>query len=189
MNAIQLWEEAGKPRRAILEFESPVQYTSGRKVKTGTKFEAYVSSLQGVTLGYFFNPNAHRAYYVPDGLIKITPVDPYSCKRRLDYAVRCILADRTHGRELDSAFENHDGDQMAAAIIRRARKNPKLDRIIREQFSTARCDWYKIAALRDGLTDEELQAEADQTRKIESRLFFWNSEDAQRPLDIYLASL
>jgi hypothetical protein len=100
---------------------------------------------------------------------------------RLENAIRDILADRTHGRELDSAFENYDGDQMATAIVRRCRTNPRLDQIIRSRYSTPRCDWYQIAALRDTLTDDQLEAEADETRRIERNTFYmtWAIQDGQ----------
>lgn len=91
-------------------------------------------------------------------------------KTRLDKAVRFILSERPHDRQLDEAFEMFDGDQMTAAIIRRARKNPRLDEIIRKQYSSPRCDWYKITALRDGLTAQQLEDEADQMRLINRKL-------------------
>ncbi len=100
-------------------------------------------------------------------------------KTRLDKAVRFILSERPHGRQLDEAFEMFDGDQMTAAIIRRARKNPRLDEIIRKQYSSPRCDWYKITALRDGLTDQQLEDEADQMRLINRKLsnLLWEPEN------------
>jgi hypothetical protein len=101
-------------------------------------------------------------------------------KTRLDKAVAFILSERRHGRQLDEAFEMYDGDQVATAIIRRARKNPRLNRIIQTRYTSPACDWYKIAALRDGLTDAELEAEADQTRRIETRLnsLLWEAQDS-----------
>jgi hypothetical protein len=100
-------------------------------------------------------------------------------KTRLDKAVRFILSERPHGRQLDEAFEMFDGDQMTAAIIRRARKNPRLDEIIWKRYSSPRCDWYKITALRDGLTDQQLEDEADQMRLINRKLsnLLWEPEN------------
>ena len=100
-------------------------------------------------------------------------------KTRLDKAVRFILSERPHGRQLDEAFEMFDGDQMTAAIIRRARKNPRLNEIIRKQYSSPRCDWYKITALRDGLTGQQLEGEADQMRLINRKLsnLLWEPEN------------
>ena len=100
-------------------------------------------------------------------------------KTRLDKAVRFILSEHPHGRQLDEAFEMFDGNQMTTAIIRRARKNPRLDAIIRKQYSSPRCDWYKIAALRDDLTDQQLEDEADQMRLINRKLsnLLWEPEN------------
>lgn len=92
-------------------------------------------------------------------------------KTRLNHAVCFILSEHPHGRQLDEAFEMFDGDQMVTAIIRRARKNSSLDAIIRAQYSSTQCDWYKIAALRDGLSDQQLEDEAGQMRRIHNRLF------------------
>jgi hypothetical protein len=101
-------------------------------------------------------------------------------KTRLNHAVRFILSEHPHGRQLDEAFEMFDGDQMVTAIVRRARKNSRLDAIIRAQYSSPQCDWYRTAALRDGLSDQQLEDEADQIRRIHNRLcnLLWEPENA-----------
>lgn len=99
--------------------------------------------------------------------------------RRVDKVVAAILADRRdYGRSLDESFENHDGSQIVTAVIRRARKNPRLDELIRKRWSPSG-GWHKEAALRDELTQKELEAEADMVRKIEKAVWdltFYNPE-------------
>lgn len=46
--------------------------------------------------------------------------------RRVNYAVRVISEGRRTSRAFDSCFEEGDGDEVAAALVKRARKNEKL---------------------------------------------------------------
>lgn len=45
---------------------------------------------------------------------------------RVDYAAQVISAGRHTSRAFDNCFENHDGDEVCAALIRRAERNPRL---------------------------------------------------------------
>ena len=45
---------------------------------------------------------------------------------RVNYAAEVIAAGRSTSRAFDNCFENSDGDAVAAAMVRRAQKNPRL---------------------------------------------------------------
>lgn len=57
----------------------------------------------------------------------MTPLD-YAAdfKRRVNFAAAVISSGRRTTRSFDSCFENHDGEAVAAALMRRAEKNEKL---------------------------------------------------------------
>lgn len=100
------------------------------------------------------------------GKSKKTPKPKSYFKTRVDKLVRAILDDRAdYRRSLDECFEQWDGDQVVTAVIRRARKNPHLDKLILEKWSP-NGGWYKTAALRDEMSNRDLEAEADAIRKI-----------------------
>lgn len=45
---------------------------------------------------------------------------------RVNYAARVIIEGRTPTRAFCDCFENDDGDAVAAALVRRAERNPRL---------------------------------------------------------------
>lgn len=45
---------------------------------------------------------------------------------RVNYAAAVISTGRPTSRGFDNCFENYDGDEVCAALIRRAEKNPRL---------------------------------------------------------------
>lgn len=45
---------------------------------------------------------------------------------RVNYAAAVISNNRATSRAFDSCFENHDGDEVATILVRRAEKNPRL---------------------------------------------------------------
>ena len=45
---------------------------------------------------------------------------------RVSYAARVIAEGRPTTRSFDNCFENSDGDEVAAALVRRAQRNPRL---------------------------------------------------------------
>ena len=49
-----------------------------------------------------------------------------SFQQRVNYAAQGILNHETKSREFDACFEMHDGDLVAAALVRRARHNADL---------------------------------------------------------------
>jgi hypothetical protein len=51
---------------------------------------------------------------------------PASFQQRVNYAAQGILNQDTKTREFDSCFEMHDGDLIAAALVRRARQDAEL---------------------------------------------------------------
>lgn len=52
---------------------------------------------------------------------------PENFAGRVNYAAHVITTGKgRHGRAFGNCFENHDGDVVGAALMRRAEKNPKL---------------------------------------------------------------
>jgi hypothetical protein len=51
---------------------------------------------------------------------------PASFQQRVNYAAQSIRNQDTKNREFDSCFEMHDGDLVAAALVRRARQDAEL---------------------------------------------------------------
>lgn len=51
---------------------------------------------------------------------------PENFAGRVNYAAAVISAGRRTSRAFDNCFENSDGDEVAAALVRRAAKNPRL---------------------------------------------------------------
>ncbi|PSH60886.1 hypothetical protein [Phyllobacterium sophorae] len=54
------------------------------------------------------------------------PRDPDGFAARVNYAARIIAEGRKPQRAFDACFEQHDGDEVVTALVRRARRNPKL---------------------------------------------------------------
>ncbi|GHE77755.1 hypothetical protein GCM10019059_40930 [Camelimonas fluminis] len=52
--------------------------------------------------------------------------DPENFRGRVNYAAAVISNLRNSTRSFDNCFENNDGDVVAAALMRRAERNPKL---------------------------------------------------------------
>jgi hypothetical protein len=52
--------------------------------------------------------------------------NPTSFQQRVNYAAQGIINQDTTSHEFDSCFEMHDGDLVAAALVRRARQNAEL---------------------------------------------------------------
>ena len=62
-----------------------------------------------------------------------------SFSRRMWAAVAFIESGREHTRQLDAAFENCDGDAMAAALWTLAEKRPKLKANLRKYVCQPGC--------------------------------------------------
>jgi hypothetical protein len=76
---------------------------------------------------------------------------------RVNYAAQCIVRRQTNGRGFDNCFEMWDGDAVVAALVRRARKNPKLYQAIAASFSgTFPASWEDKARRYDHLSRAEL---------------------------------
>lgn len=52
--------------------------------------------------------------------------DPENFRGRVAYAAQVVARAGAHTRAFDNCFENDDGDEVAVAILRRSRRNPKL---------------------------------------------------------------
>lgn len=52
--------------------------------------------------------------------------NPENFRGRVDYAAKVITYGGTPTRAFDNCFENYDGDEVTAAVLRRARKNNRL---------------------------------------------------------------
>jgi hypothetical protein len=120
MNALELYEQAGKPDRAIITFDKPTKIAKGLRPgsnKIVISFEAYLLVPRTNTLAYYFSSTTSFSFQMPENVIKIEPVDIMELWRRARKAANYIKADKVHGRELDNAFENYDGEEMCCALI------------------------------------------------------------------------
>lgn len=52
--------------------------------------------------------------------------EPENFAGRVAYAAKVIAYGRSPSRAFDNCFENHDGDEVATAILRRAGKNARI---------------------------------------------------------------
>ena len=59
--------------------------------------------------------------------------NPEAYQARVNYAVQCIMRG-IQSRRFDTCFEMSDGDAVVTAIVRRARKNPKLREALARQW-------------------------------------------------------
>lgn len=57
-----------------------------------------------------------------------SPYDADAFSTRVDFAAKRISEGGNHTRHFDTCFEMWDGDAVAVALYRRARRNPKLKR-------------------------------------------------------------
>ncbi|HET6446210.1 MAG TPA: hypothetical protein VFI27_16710 [candidate division Zixibacteria bacterium] len=161
MTTQTLYEEAGSPRRAVVKLSTPTMvYTGKRRGSKKTEFEAFITK-DG--LGYYFNPNSFRAFYMPDNVTEFVPIDTMDLWYRARKAAEHIKADRTHGRELDGAFENGDSDEMCAALHRLSLRSKKLAetlyKVVPEKNILEHVEKFS------NLTDKELAKHAKQSRE------------------------
>jgi hypothetical protein len=167
-SVIELFKQAGLPYRAIVKLLEPTRVWTGmRRNKIVTEFEAFTKLTDQNTLGYFFSPKTYHLFYMPENVVEFIPVDTMELWNRAKQAARCIIDDRIHGRELDGAFENHDGDEMCAALWRMALRGKKLKESIEKAWKEQGvldsfiCNYEKFL----GLSDRELSEHARNTRE------------------------
>jgi len=166
MNMLDLYKQAGSPDRAVVQFAEPTTIYKSKKTSSAKqvlKFEAYLMVTHTEEVCYYFQRNSYRAFPLPDNVESITPVGTMELWRRARKAAGYIKAGKTHGRELDDAFENYDGDEMCAALWRMAQKDPALKNALIKE-------WGKLDSFLEqaqkfaSLTNEELSARAEQSR-------------------------
>ena len=163
MNTNELYEQAGKPERAVVELSEPTKIWTGlRRSKIAKSFEAYITETKTGKVVYYINPNSYHCFYLPENVTKFTPVDTMELWKRARKAADHIKAGRIHGRELDNAFENNDGDEMCAALFRMTQRSEKLSTAISKavRYSTLKENADKFSHL----NDKELSEHAKQSR-------------------------
>lgn len=169
MNTFELYEKAGKPDRARVILSEPTKVFTGLRRATVVKeFEAYITQTAAGNMAYYINPNAHHAFYMPENVIEFISIDTMELWYRARKAAAHIKAGRVHGRELDNAFENYDGDEMCAALWRMAQKSEKLMLSIRKEWSQYKGveQTFEVNAAKFAhLSDKELSEHAAETRK------------------------
>lgn len=52
--------------------------------------------------------------------------DPDNFRGRVAYAAQTIARGGANTRAFDNCFENDDGDEVAVAVLRRSRRNPRI---------------------------------------------------------------
>lgn len=102
---------------------------------------------------------------------------PENFAGRVNYAAAVIAAGRPTSRGFDNCFENCDGDAVAAALVRRAERNPQLAanlyRYICKESATEAAD--KLAGKNLAREAERMRAEAEA-----SFAAFMAEQDAKR---------
>ena len=146
-------------------FEPTKVYTGLRRAAVVKEFEAYITQTATGNMAYYINPNARHAFYMPENVIEFIPVDTMELWFRARKAAAYIKADRIHGRELDNAFENYDGDEMCAALWRMAKKSAKLENALRSAWGVNISPTFENNAAKFAhLSDKELSEHAKATR-------------------------
>lgn len=84
--------------------------------------------------------------------------------KRANRAANYIKNGKTHGRELDDAFEYYDGKEMCAAIYRIAQQDPLTWSALCRTFDDK---FFETAHEFDSLDYTELAKHANQTQKDE----------------------
>lgn len=115
--------------------------------------------------------------------------DPENFRGRVAYAAKVIASGRSPTRAFDNCFENHDGDEVSAAIIRRASRNPKiarnLDRYINRVLAeacAARLAHIPTRKLAAAARESRAQAQA----RIDASFDAWlrdGSDESDKPSD------
>jgi hypothetical protein len=88
--------------------------------------------------------------------------DPENFRGRVNYAAKVIAYGRRPTRAFDNCFENYDGDEVATAILRRSRKNPRLAANLRRYLSLVSVE--AAAERLAGVPTRELPEVARRTR-------------------------
>lgn len=166
MNTSELYEQAGKPDRARVILSEPTKvYTGLRRSAVVREFEAYITQTAAGNMAYYINPKAIHAFYMPENVVEFIPVDTMELWDRARKAAAHIKAGRIHGRELDNAFENYDGDEMCAALWRMAKKSAKLENAVRSAWGVNTSQAFGNSAAKFAhLSDKELSEHAKVTR-------------------------
>jgi len=167
-SALKLYEQAGSPDRATITFDTPtVIAASKRKTKVVTTFNAYLCIPRPGILAYYFTPNSYHSRALPENVVSIVAIDTMELWYRARKAAEHIKAGRVHGRELDSAFENGDSNEICAALWRLARRSPKLDDTLHKMWRGEAFDkTFTFHQLQfEKLNDKELSERAKQSRR------------------------
>lgn len=163
---IELYEQAGKPQVAIIKLSEPTKIaTSIRNSRIVTEFKAYITENKTHGLGYCIQPRSYHAFYMPENVVEFVPVDTMELWARAKKAANYIKADKVHGRELNNAFENYDGDEMCAALWRMALKSDKLMTAIKHVWSNGQETFLKNHEKFNHISDKELSEHAQKTRE------------------------
>jgi len=87
---------------------------------------------------------------------------------RARHAAACIIDGRTHGRELDGAFENYDGDDMCAALLKIADAKPELADALPRVMGAS---FFKAGHTLKHLSKRELAKRAQKSRECRGYTF------------------
>lgn len=115
--------------------------------------------------------------------------DPENFRGRVNYAAKVIAYGRSPTRAFDNCFENHDGDEVATAIVRRSRKNGRLAANLQRYLSLS-----SIEAAADRLADvptrklPEVARATRARRQAETDAWFKQQRKADAGTDPYTAT-
>ena len=85
---------------------------------------------------------------------------------RVAYASKVIARGGAHSRAFDTCFEMHDGAEVAAMLIRRAERNPKLAANLFRYIAKDRA--MEAAAKLSHVSSRDMAAQARRTREREA---------------------
>ena len=92
---------------------------------------------------------------------------------RVNYAAKVISEGRNSTRTFDSCFENSDGDEVAAALVRRAEKNTRLAtnlfRYLSQESATKAAERLKGKDLKEEARASRAHARAAFEQKMRDR--------------------
>lgn len=105
--------------------------------------------------------------------------DPENFAGRVNYAAQVISAGRNTSRAFDNCFENDDGDEVAAALMRRAEKNERLAANLFRYISreTATEAYERLRGV--NLAESARQTRARRRAAFAEQMARWNAEDAR----------
>lgn len=108
-----------------------------------------------------------------NGVPRSKPAPERKFQDRVDYVAKAIKRG-SWGRRFEACFEELDGDQVIAVVMRRAEKNEELRKAIMEAFKVAEWEnvpWQQEYRRFSGMSARDIGLNAENVREEKARLF------------------